>query len=95
MNRFSYLFHQFASHFFQLNLNSIQLKGTKKKVENATWKPLHGYWTYLFIDFVKSNDFFVATFHHVATKKCFANGIKDLNYMIFKNTIIWWHKWVE
>jgi len=30
-----------------------------------------------FIDVVKSNFFFVATFHHVATKKCFANDIKD------------------
>jgi hypothetical protein len=30
-----------------------------------------------FIDFVKSNVFFAATFHHVTTKKRFANDIKD------------------
>jgi hypothetical protein len=63
--------------FFHLNLISIQLKGIKNRLERPHENHYMAIELIYFIDVVKSNFFFVATFHHVATKKCFANDIKD------------------
>lgn len=71
--------------FFQLNLISNQLKGTKKRLKRdmktITWL-LN---LYIYFDFVKSNFFLWQLFTTWQQKDVLQMTLRILNYMILKN----------